>query len=105
MRDFLALQMHEKKAREEADKANIDQQATMWSLDKRNYDDEERRLKERIGRINMDNQQYLVDQMGNKKKVQTKMHPSEFLINKPLLREANQKLKVHTQSEMSKVSQ
>lgn len=55
MRDFLALQMHEKKAREEADKANIDQQATMWSLDKRNYDDEERRLKERIGRINMDN--------------------------------------------------
>ena len=55
MRDFLALQMHEKKAREEADKANIDQQATMWSLDKRNYDDEERRLKERIGRINVDN--------------------------------------------------
>jgi len=56
MRDFLALQMQEKKAREEADKANIDQQATMWNLDKRNYDDEEKRLKDRIGKINQDNQ-------------------------------------------------
>lgn len=55
MRDFLALQMEEKKAREDNDKANIDQQATMWSLDKRNYDDEERRLKDRIGKINQDN--------------------------------------------------
>jgi len=42
--------------------------------------------------------------MGNKKKVYTKMHPSEFLINKPLLREANQKLKVFGQSEASRVS-
>lgn len=66
----------------------------MWNLDKRNYDEEERRLKERIGRINSDNQSYLLNQMDNKKRTQTKMHPSEFLINKPLLREANQKLKI-----------
>jgi len=27
----------------------------MWDLDKKNYDDEERRLKERISKINADN--------------------------------------------------
>lgn len=48
--------MLEKKERERQDKANIDQQAVMWDLDKKNYDEEERRLKERIGKINADNQ-------------------------------------------------
>lgn len=45
MRSFLNQQMEEKKARENADRANIDQQAVMWNLDKRNYDEEEKRLK------------------------------------------------------------
>lgn len=65
----------------------------MWDLDKKNYDEEERRLKERIGKINSDNQAYLLNQMGNKNKRSTKMHEVEFQINKPLLREVNQKLK------------
>ena len=47
--------MAEKKAREQADRANIDQQAVMWDLDKKNYDEEEKRLKQRIGKINADN--------------------------------------------------
>lgn len=55
MRNFLNQQMMEKKAREQADKANIDQQAVMWDLDKKNYDEEEKRLKQRIGKINSDN--------------------------------------------------
>ena len=42
----------EKAEREKGDKANIDQQAKMWSLDKQNYDEEEKRLKERINKIN-----------------------------------------------------
>jgi len=32
----------------------------MWNLDKRNYDEEEKRLKQRIGKINSDNQSYLI---------------------------------------------
>ena len=85
--------MQEKKERERQDKANIDQQAVMWDLDKKNYDEEERRLKQRIGKINSDNQSYLLNQMGNKNKRSAKMHEVEFQINKPLLREVNQKLK------------
>lgn len=47
--------MVEKVEREKADKDNINQQARMWDLDKKNYDEEEKRLKERIDKINTDN--------------------------------------------------
>lgn len=60
MRQFLAKQMEEKRKRECDDKANIDQQATMWQVDKQNYDDEEQRLRERINRINKDNADFLI---------------------------------------------
>ncbi len=60
----------------------------MWDLDKKNYDDEERRLKERISKINADNAQYLLNQMAakNKKVSNAKMHPGEKALNKPLLK-------------------
>lgn len=61
----------------------------MWDLDKKNYDEEEMRLKERIGRINQDNAQYLLKQMATKNSRSNKMHPNEYAINKPLLRTVN----------------
>lgn len=93
MRQFLAKQVHEKEMREKGDKDNINQQAEMWSLDKDNYELEEKRLKERINKINHDNAQFLLKQMNDKKTKATKMNRAEFAINKPLLREANGKLK------------
>lgn len=67
----------------------------MWDLDKRNYDDEEKRLREKINKINQDNAQYLLNQMAvkNKKVSNGSMHPGEKAYNKPLLREVNNKLK------------
>ena len=59
MRDFLAKQVAEKRERERNDKSNIDQQAQMWNLDKQNYEEEEKRLKDRIGQINKDNAEFL----------------------------------------------
>ena len=55
--------MAEKKQREQDEKANIDIQAKMWDQDKKNYDEEERRLKERIKAINKDNASYLMQQV------------------------------------------
>ena len=43
MREYLAQQVLEKAEREKEDKANINQQAKMWQLDKQNYDEEEKR--------------------------------------------------------------
>lgn len=93
MRQYLSAQVQEKHEREKNDKENISQQAQMWAIDKQNYQLEEQRLKEKIDRIKMDNQAYLLKQMELKNQKSTKMNKAEFALNKPLLREANQKLK------------
>ena len=93
MRRFLAQQVAEKKQREHDEKSNIDVQASMWQTDKRNWEEEEKRLKSRIDKINRENQEYLVKQMALKDRENRKMHPQEFALNRPLLREINQKLK------------
>ena len=66
MRVFLAQQVEEKKKRENDEKSNIDQQAGIWNVDKRNWDAEESRLKGRINQINLDNQNYQLKQMAEK---------------------------------------
>ena len=66
MRVFLAQQMEDKKKRENDEKSNIDMQARMWAMDKENWEEEEKRLKNRISSINRQNQDYLVKQMRDK---------------------------------------
>mmetsp|Transcript_8595 Transcript_8595/g.14516 ORF Transcript_8595/g.14516 Transcript_8595/m.14516 type:complete len:86 (+) Transcript_8595:1387-1644(+) len=68
-------------------------QARMWQVDKQNYEEEERRLKEKIGKINKDNAQFLMQQMNTKQSKSAKMNTNEYALNRPLLREVNQKLK------------
>lgn len=67
----------------------------MWDKDYRNYSEEERRLHDKINRINRDNQDYLKRQMEEKqiKIGKAKMNKQEFLLNKPLLKEINSKLR------------
>ena len=60
MRDFLAQQMADKRRREEEERSNIDAQANMWNLDKKNWEVEESRLKARIDKINKENQDFLL---------------------------------------------
>ena len=48
MRMFLAQQVEEKKKRENDEKSNIDVQARMWQTDKSNWEEEDKRLKQRI---------------------------------------------------------
>lgn len=55
--------MVEKRNRENDEKSNIDMQAKMWQTDKENWEEEEKRLKNRISKINRDNQSYLMKQM------------------------------------------
>lgn len=67
----------------------------MWDVDKQNYELEEKRLRDRINQINADNASFLKKQMATKEsKAPTKMNKAEFALNKPLLKEANQKLRI-----------
>lgn len=94
MRELLARQMQEKKEREAQEKAHNDEQAVIWKRDKENYEEEERRLKRKIDHINADNCDFLRTQMAEKaSRGQRRMNREEFDMNRPLLREINQKLK------------
>ena len=71
-----------------------DEQAYMWAQDKRNYEDEEKRLTSKIKGINEQNANFLKKQMEEKaSKFRSKMNRQEFLLNKPILKEINQKKK------------
>lgn len=48
------------------EKALNDEQAHMWKQDLSNYTEEERRLMNKINRINKDNAEYLKKQMDDK---------------------------------------
>lgn len=51
--------MHEKKTREQATKAHNDEQAVLWARDKKNYEQEEDRLQQKIKAINQENASFL----------------------------------------------
>jgi hypothetical protein len=87
--------MEEKRSREHQEKALNDEQANMWHKDFTNYSEEERRLHDKINKINKDNQDFLKRQMEEKqiKIGKAKMNKQEFLLNKPLLKEINDKLR------------
>ena len=70
----------------------------MWHQDKKNYEVEERRLNEKIHKINGDNVEFLKKQMQEREiKGKRKMNKNEFLLNKPILKEINQKFKEGSQ--------
>ena len=88
MRQFLAKQVDERKKREEIEKALNDEQAVMWSKDAKNYADEERRMHDKVKRINEDNANFLIQQMNEKQgKKKQKMNAHEYGINKGILEE------------------
>ena len=65
----------------------------MWKQNVKIKEEEEHRLNEKIKKINKDNEGFLKNQVDNKVRKGTKMNKAEFLLNKPILREINQKKK------------
>ncbi len=105
MRALLAKQVEDKHMREQRLKGHFDEQAVIWARDKENHENEEKRLAEKIKKINEDNAAFLHQQMQEKetRRAQRKMNQRELQLNKPLLREINQKRKQG--SEIDKLSQ
>jgi hypothetical protein len=75
----------------------------IWHRDKLNYEEEERRLKNKIANINSENCEFLKRQMGEKQSRQQakRMNREELKLNKPLLKEIVQKKKEDGLSAMS----
>mmetsp|Transcript_28228 Transcript_28228/g.28024 ORF Transcript_28228/g.28024 Transcript_28228/m.28024 type:complete len:148 (+) Transcript_28228:1224-1667(+) len=90
MREFLAKQVEDKKRRERIEKELNDQQANMWQRDRENYEEEQRRIDNKIKRINQENADFLKRQMEEKEGARKgRMDMNEFLMNKQLLVDIN----------------
>ena len=76
MRALLNRQMQEKKSREQQAKAHNNEQAVLWNRDKNNYEQEENRLQQKIKQINVENANFLKQQVHEKesKHAQKKMN-------------------------------
>jgi len=71
----------------------------MWAIDRENYLDEEKRIHERVKKLNHDTADFLRQQMMEKKgqtPMYLKMNRNEFLYNKNMLRSVNDKLREHS---------
>jgi len=76
------------------EKAHIDEQARMWALDWKNYENQERALNDKIRQINHENWQFLESQMQERDAAKKqRMNYNEHLLNKQLLKEINEKRK------------
>lgn len=95
MKVYLNSQMEQKQQRERAEKVLNDQQAQMWKKDREIYEQEEKRLQDKIKGINNENASFLDRQMQDKKLRNSNlgMNKYEKQYNKPLLKVLNDKRK------------
>jgi len=96
MRRYLDEQIEERKQKGDQEKMINTEQAEMWRQDVKNFTEEEKKLFERLKGINKDNAEFLKKQMDEKKKKNRNMNYNEYLLNKQLLRDINEKKKSTT---------
>ena len=98
MREFLKLQMKEKKLKAIEDKKDGYVQAEMWKKDVNMYIDEEKAIKQRTLKANREYADYLKKQMDeNKKQKRSAMNKEEYLMNKKLIDEIDERNKRRTE--------
>jgi hypothetical protein len=94
MREFLAKQVEDKKRKENIEKELNDEQANMWRKDRENYEQEEKRINDKIKKINKENAEFLAKQVGEKEDAKKgKMDMNEYLLNRQLLKDINEQRK------------
>lgn len=92
MCEELAKQQRDKRQRAIEEKKDRDQQATMWQKERTIWKDEEKRLKEKIAKINGDTKAFLNKQMAEKVAKKSKhMDEREQRLNKALMKEIKAK--------------
>ena len=92
MCEELAKQQRDKRQRAIEEKKDRDQQATMWQKERTIWKDEDKRLKEKIAKINGDTKAFLNKQMAEKVAKKSKhMDEREQRLNKALMKEIKAK--------------
>ena len=95
----LFRQIQERQKQRELEEEKNRDQARIWAIDRENYIDEEKRIHERVKKLNHDTAEFLRQQMMEKQgktPMYLKMNRTEFLYNKNMLRSVNDKLREHS---------
>lgn len=97
----LFRQMEERRKRDIEEAERNAEQAKIWEKDRQNYMTEEERIKEKVKKLNHDTADFLRSQMSEQRTrhIFGKMNRTEFLYNKHVLRNVNEKLREHSGSQ------
>jgi hypothetical protein len=88
MKQYLDRQTNDKREKMEVDKQLNHKQADVWRTDKRNFEEEEKAIKQKIFETNKEHAEFLKRQMEESKKgKRTVMSREEFLMNRRLINE------------------
>ena len=89
MKKYLDMQVEEKKKERDLEKAIDNEQARIWNLDNKKYENDERRVRKVVMEINKKNLDNLVEQIKKKKQKKfQKMTDEEYAMNRETLEKA-----------------
>ena len=92
LRKYLDMQVEEKKKEEEFLKSLDDEQARIWAIDCKKYNEDEKAIEQKIRAMNKRNLDLVMEQMRQRRKKKTGMTDAEYAMNRETLQKAKETL-------------
>ena len=92
LRKYLDMQIEEKKKEEEFLKSLDDEQARIWAIDCKKYNEDEKAIEQKIRAMNKRNLDLVMEQMRQRRKKKTGMTDAEYAMNRETLQKAKETL-------------
>jgi len=92
LRKYLDMQIEEKKKEEEFLKSLDDEQARIWAIDCKKYNEDEKAIEQKIRAMNKRNLDLVMEQMKQRRKKKVGMTDAEYAMNRETLQKAKETL-------------
>ena len=92
LRKYLDMQVEEKRKEEEFLKSLDDEQARIWAIDCKKYNEDEKAIEQKIRAMNKRNLDLVMEQMRQRRKKKTGMTDAEYAMNRETLQKAKETL-------------
>ena len=92
LKKYLDMQIEERKKEEEFLKSLDDEQARIWAIDCKKYNEDEKAIEQKIRAMNKRNLDLVMEQMKQRRKKKTGMTDAEYAMNREALQKAKETL-------------
>ena len=92
LKKYLDMQIEERKKEEEFLKSLDDEQARIWAIDCKKYNEDEKAIEQKIRAMNKRNLDLVMEQMRQRRKKKTGMTDAEYAMNRETLQKAKETL-------------